>query len=113
MRREKRVSDEEWCIRIPKPKKLVDSLKKKLSENHSVNKSRRVVREIAETFKGRTKLAITTAVAYMLWMSFYKVMKEGVDVFLPRYSGFLQSVIELAIISSIAVMTLYLLSKWE
>lgn len=107
------MSEEEWCIRIPKPKKVVDSLKKKLAENHSVKKSRRVVREIAETFKGRTKLAITTAVAYMLWMAFYQVMKEGVDVFLPRYSGLLQSVIELAIISSIAAITLYLLSKWE
>lgn len=107
------MGEDEWCIRIPKPKKVVDSLKNKLSENHNVKKSRRVVREIAETFKGRTKLAITTAVAYMLWMAFYNVMKDGVDMFLPPCSGFLQSSIELAIISFIAVMTLYLLSKWQ
>jgi len=105
------VGEEEWCIRIPKPKKVFFSLKEKVYENHSVKKGRRVVREIAEAFKDRTKLAITTAVAYMLWMSFYRVMKEGVDMFLPRYSGLLQSVIELAIISFIAVMTLYLLSR--
>jgi len=62
------VGEDEWCIRITKPKKVVDSLKNTLSENHNVKTSRRVVREIAEIFKGRTKLAITTAVAYMLWM---------------------------------------------
>jgi len=105
------LSEEYW--RIPKPRKIVEMIRRKLGENHGVKRGKIVVREIAETFKSRTKLAITTAVAYMLWMSFYKVLSEGLNVLMPRYPGLLQSIFELAITSLIAAVTLYALSKWE
>lgn len=108
-----KMMDEEEYWRVPKPRKVVKTIVEKIKRNKHAEKGKKVVKEIAETFKERTKLSVTTAVAYMLWLSFYHVIREALNIFLPVYSGLFGSVVELLLISLIAAVTLYLLSQWK
>lgn len=82
-------------------------------ENRYVRRGRKVVRELAETFKERTKLALTTAVAYMLWHASYRALDEFLKLMLPAYSGLFHSLIELCFAFAMGIAILYLISKWR